>query len=124
MERHIGESFEDYKVRRAASNKARDEINIEARSGQGKPARASRLKRSFGIKGIRYTNMTPYGAGIAAVTASRRVTAFLLAGHKQHLAKLEARRERRIAEAEAKAAAASKVTKRRKVVGTIDHVRV
>jgi hypothetical protein len=124
MQRNEGESFGTYKARRLASNKERDNINGQARGGKQPNPRARRAKGSFGIKGIRYTNMSAFGAAFAASRAARRVTAYLLEGHRQYLAKIEARREARAAEAEAKAAAASKVTKRRKVVGTIDHVRV
>ncbi len=97
MERNVGEDFDDYKARRAASNKARDEINLYARSHGGESSRAkSRLKsKSVGIKGIRYTNMTPFGAAFAASRANRRATPWLLEGHKQHLRKAEARRQAR-----------------------------
>ncbi len=100
MERNVGEDFDDYKARRATSNLVRKNINRSARGG-GKQAnpRASRAKRSFGIKGIRYTNMTAFGADLAASRASRRATGYLLVGHQQYLAKIAARKERRLAEA-------------------------
>lgn len=120
MERDIGESFEDYKVRRALSNAARASINIKSRGGTQANHRATRPRhKGTGIKGIKYTSRSQYGAGIAASAASRRVTAYLTAGHQQHLAKIAVRKERRAAEADAKAKASK--PKRNKTAAQLNY---
>lgn len=69
MQRKENESFDAYKVRRAAANFAVTQINRLAKSGRGPSARQNlREHQSFstGIKGMKSSNFTSYGATLKA----------------------------------------------------------
>jgi hypothetical protein len=91
MERKPNESFEQYKIRRAAANLATKNINRRARSG-GATSTRKQLRSESNPKGT-------YGVNIIAKFARERVTPDRLAKHAAHVKHMADRKVKRVAAA-------------------------
>jgi len=104
MQRNENETFDAYKVRRAASNLAVKNINAESRGGsessrskQRQAARDAQKKTPRGIKGMASSHRSPMGRDIAASFAAKRLTMARQHSHAMHLAHIATRTAERAA---------------------------
>lgn len=85
----------EFKMKRDAEQQAQRKLNREKKGGSMSARQHSRQYKSgckCGIKGMKGSNMTSLGAGIAAAQANRQATPQRLAIHKAYMDRIAYRR--------------------------------